>query len=122
MALQVFRSNGKGNVNVPFAPMTPFKFLWLRMHFKDKSVAGDALLSTAPVQLQMDSQFGEAYDTIIETWVERGIGADVSFRVSEDEKAGAFWSFLERDELAITWTSPDADKILWGLEMGLDIG
>ncbi len=122
MALQIFRSNGKGNISVPFAPMTPFEFLWLRVHFKDKSVAGDASLLTATVQMQMDSQFGEAYDTIIEDWEKRGIGADVSYRVSEDEKAGAFWKFLERDELTITWTSPDVGKILWGLEMGTDIG
>lgn len=122
MALQIFRSNGKGNIDVPFAPMTPFEFLWLRVHFTDKSVAGDALTTTATVQMQMDSQFGEAYDTIIEDWEKRGIGADVSYRVSEDEKAGAFWSFLARDELKVTWTSPDVGKILWGIEMGMDIG
>ena len=88
-----------------------FLLLWVRVHF---SGTGS---TTADMGIQIDSGRDIQYDTLLWTEEDRGLNADVTFRVPQEELF--HWVLEPWDQVVLTWTNPHAQAVVWGATVGL---
>ncbi len=106
-----YRHAGDTNDAARFALAGRYVLVFIRIHFLG---SGSGL---ADLAINIDSHRGREYDVAMFTLKNRGMGADVNFRIPEGE--AAHWLFDGGDVIVLTWTNPDDGNINWGAEVGL---
>ncbi len=87
----------------------------LRVHFA--TVPGEGGTGVADLQIWVDSQRGTAFDHLLWTIPDVGIGADINFRVPVNQEKHFYVE--QGDSPVLIWASPDDGKIEWGATLAM---
>jgi len=108
-------ASGRQSMAASFGLAERFVLVSLRGHFSRESGTGG---ETANLTLDVQSKRGTVHNARLATFVGVGINADLVASIPECD-ARKKYMFDSGDKALLTWTSPDSDEILWGIEVGM---
>jgi hypothetical protein len=121
--MEVVRDQGLGDIDFKASlaetqlathPRRQFVPCFCRVHFARIQASGT---DTAVFLLRVGNE-EPAFDTQVWRVAAAGVGADVNLRWHPAWRKG--WALSPGQSFHVTWTNPDSDDILWGLEFGLE--